>query len=321
MKFKGFCSFWLLFGVLFAEPRHPECIAPAKPGGGFDLTCKLAQITLADSGILQKVMRVTYMPGGVGVVAYNAMINSKAKDSNIIVAFSSGTLLNIAIGKHGKYNENDVKWLATAGVDYSAIYVKADSKYQTLTQLLEDLRANPQAISFGAGGSVGGQDWMVTALLAKSANVDIKNTRYVAFEGGGDTMISLLGGHVDAAVQGLGELVSQLDSGSIRILAIFSEERLKLNDKIAQIPTAKELGYDVVWPAIRGYYMAPKVSQKDYEWWINAFEKLYETPIFKEQRDQRALFEFNKSGKELEEFVKMQTHQMRQLAKEFDLIK
>ncbi|WP_104721476.1 tripartite tricarboxylate transporter substrate binding protein [Helicobacter mesocricetorum] len=320
MKFKVFVSFLAFVGVLFAEPRQPECIAPAKPGGGFDLTCKLAQISLADSGILKKTMRVTYMPGGVGVVAYNAMINSKAKDSNIIVAFSSGTLLNIATGKHGKYNENDVKWLATAGVDYSAIYVKADSKYQSLKQLLDDLRANPQALSFGAAGSVGGQDWMVTALLAKSANVNIKNTRYVAFEGGGDTMISLLGGHIDAAVQGLGELVPQLESGSIRILAIFSEERLKLNDKIAQIPTAKELGYDVVWPAIRGYYMAPKVAQKDYEWWLSAFERLWETPSFQQQREQRALFEFNKSGKELEEFVKKQTYQMRQLAKEFQLI-
>ena len=321
MKFKIFVGLLAFVGGLFAEPRHPECIAPAKPGGGFDLTCKLAQVSLADSGILSKAMRVTYMPGGVGVVAYNAMINSKAKDSNIIVAFSSGTLLNIATGKHGKYNEKDVRWLATAGVDYSAIYVKADSKYQNLKQLLDDLAANPQAVSIGAGGSIGGQDWMVTALLAKSANVDIRNARYVAFEGGGDTMISLLGGHVDAGVQGLGELVSQLEAGSIRILAIFSEERLKLNDKIAQIPTARELGYDVVWPAIRGYYMAPKVSKTDYEWWLNAFEKLWETPIFKEQREQRALFEFNKSGKELEEFVKMQTHQMRQLAKEFDLIK
>jgi len=314
--------FLFLFSALFAfEPKRPECIAPAQPGGGFDLTCKLAQTSLTNAKLLSKAMRVSYMPGGVGVVAYNSMINSKAKDSNLIVAFSSGTLLNIATGKHGKYTENDVKWLATVGVDYSAIYVKKDSKYQTLNQLLDALKENPKAISFGAAGSVGGQDWMVTALLAKAAKVDIKDTRYVAFEGGGDTMISLLGGHIDAGVQGLGELVSQLESDNVRILAIFSEGRLKLNEKLAQIPTAKELGYDVVWPAIRGFYMAPKVSQQDYEWWLQTFEKLYQNEDFQKQREQRALFGFNKTGKDLEEFVKIQTNQMRELAKEFDLIK
>ncbi len=58
----------------FAGPSRPECIAPAKPGGGFDLTCKLAQSGLRDTGILTDPMRVTYMPGGVGAVAYNKIV-------------------------------------------------------------------------------------------------------------------------------------------------------------------------------------------------------------------------------------------------------
>ena len=47
-------------------PKRPECVAPAKPGGGFDLTCKLAQTGLKDTGLLTEPMRVTYLPGGVG---------------------------------------------------------------------------------------------------------------------------------------------------------------------------------------------------------------------------------------------------------------
>jgi Uncharacterized protein conserved in bacteria len=52
--------------ALAAEPKRPECIAPASPGGGFDLTCKLVQSALVQEKILSKPMRVTYMPGGVG---------------------------------------------------------------------------------------------------------------------------------------------------------------------------------------------------------------------------------------------------------------
>ena len=135
---KLLCSVFIALGIsAFAqEPKRPECIAPAQPGGGFDLTCKFAQIGMADAKIIPTPMRVTYMPGGVGVVAYNTMINNKAKDGNVIVAFSSGTLLNIATGKHGKYNENDVKWLASAGVDYGMVAVKADSPYKNLQDLI-----------------------------------------------------------------------------------------------------------------------------------------------------------------------------------------
>ena len=52
-----------------AAADKSECIAPAKPGGGFDLTCKLAQSGLKDSGLLEAPMRVTYMPGGASLLA------------------------------------------------------------------------------------------------------------------------------------------------------------------------------------------------------------------------------------------------------------
>ena len=73
-----------------------ECIAGAKPGGGFDLTCKLAQTALLDAQIIKDPMRVTYMPGGIGAVAYNAVVAQRPGEGNTIVAFSGGSLLNLA---------------------------------------------------------------------------------------------------------------------------------------------------------------------------------------------------------------------------------
>ena len=89
-----------------------ECIAGAKPGGGFDLTCKLVQSALLDGKFIADPMRVTYMPGGIGAVAYNAVVAQRPADGNTIVAFSGGSLLNLAQGKFGRYNETDVRWLA-----------------------------------------------------------------------------------------------------------------------------------------------------------------------------------------------------------------
>ena len=80
--------------------RKTECIAPAKPGGGFDLTCKLAQGGLQNGKFIDSPMRVTYMPGGIGAVAYNTVIAQRPDEGGTIVAFG-GSLLNLAIGKFG----------------------------------------------------------------------------------------------------------------------------------------------------------------------------------------------------------------------------
>jgi tripartite-type tricarboxylate transporter receptor subunit TctC len=112
-----------------AEITRPECIAPANPGGGFDLTCRIAQAGLAEQ--IKEPIQVTFMPGGIGAVAYNLFNTTRTDDPNAIVAFSTGSLLNIATGKYGAWTENDVRWLASAGTDYGAVVVKADSPIRT----------------------------------------------------------------------------------------------------------------------------------------------------------------------------------------------
>ncbi|GLZ87767.1 hypothetical protein Pres01_38180 [Metapseudomonas resinovorans] len=307
----------LLSTQLMAEPKRPECIAPAKPGGGFDLTCKLAQSGLKDEGLLKAPMRVTYMPGGVGAVAYNAVVAQRPKDAGTITAFSSGSLLNLAQGKFGRYDENAVRWLAGIGTDYGAISVRADSPYKTLSELVEAVKKDPAAIVFGAGATIGGQDWMQTALIARAAGIDPQKLRYVAFEGGGETLTAMLGGHVQVTSSGLGEITPQLAAGKIRILAVLSDQRLP--GKLAEIPTAKEQGFDIVWPVIRGFYMGPEVSDEDFNWWKQQFDTLLASDEFGKLREQRDLFPLSLTGDQLKAYVLDQVKQYKQLAGEFGL--
>ena len=69
----------------------------------------------------------------------------------------TGSILNLSQGKFGKFTEKDVKWLAGVGTDYGAIAVNADSPIKDLAGLVAKLKSDPKSISFGAGGSVGGQ--------------------------------------------------------------------------------------------------------------------------------------------------------------------
>ncbi|MTC70392.1 Bug family tripartite tricarboxylate transporter substrate binding protein [Providencia sp. wls1914] len=302
-----------------ALPERTECIAPAKPGGGFDLTCKLVQVSMLETKEIEKPMRVTYMPGGIGAVAYNAIVAQRPAEPGTIVAFSGGSLLNLAQGKFGRYNENDVRWLASVGSDYGMIAVRADSPYKTLGELMDAFKKDPNSIVFGAGGSIGSQDWMKTALLAKAIDLDPRKMRYVAFEGGGETLTALLGNHIQVISGDISEMTPYISDGKIRILAVYADKRLP--DALSNIPTAKEQGYDIVWPIIRGFYMGPKVSDADYNQWVEAFQKLQQTDEFKKQRELRGLFEYNLSGPELDAYVKKEVENYREQARSFGLAK
>ncbi|TXI18719.1 MAG: tripartite tricarboxylate transporter substrate binding protein, partial [Ottowia sp.] len=293
-------------GLAHAGPLDKtECIAPAKPGGGFDLTCKLAQSSLLNGKYISDPMRVTYMPGGIGAVAYNAVVAQRPAEGNTIVAFSGGSLLNLAQGKFGRYGENDVRWLAAVGTDYGAVIVAEASPFKTLNDLVAAIKADPTKVVFGAGGTVGSQDWMKAALTAKAAGLDPRKMRFVAFEGGGEASTALQGGHVQVYSGDASEAEEQIKAGAkVRILAVMNDKRLP--GDMASIPTATEQGYDVDWPIVRGFYVGPKVSDADYKVWVDTFNKLLATPAYDKLRNERGLFPMALTGAPLDAYVKKQ---------------
>ena len=302
------------FSGAAAEPAKPECLAGAKPGGGFDLTCRLAANALLASKEISKPMAVTYMEGGVGAVAYNHVIGKRSKDGNLISAASSGSALLLAQGKFGRYDETAVRWVGALGADYGVLVVGTDSPYKTLGELVEAYKADPTSFAIAGGGAVGSQDWMKSSLLAKAANQDAKKMRYVALEGGGAVLTALEGGHVKVGSGDAAEMVKHHVAGKVRILAVMAPDRLP--GELASVPTAREQGYDIDWPVWRGYYVGKDVSDEDYNWWVSSFEKMSKTPEFATEREARGLFEYTKFGPDFETQVKDDVARFKILAKD-----
>lgn len=300
-----------------AGPGRPECIAPSSPGGGFDLTCKLAQKGFRDFELLPRPMRVTYQPGGIGAVAMNSVVAQRPDDANLIVAFSGGSLLNLAQGKFGRYSEDDVRWVAASGIDYGMLAVRDDSPFGSLNDLIEYLRDEPSAVVFGAGGTVGSQDWMKSAIIARAAGIDYRAMRYVPFEGGGEAQIALLGGHIQAYSGDISEVQGMLEGGRLRVLAVMSDERLP--PPFDMVPTAREQGFDLSWPILRGYYTGPGVSDGDYDWWVGAFDEMMRDERFDTLRTEFGMFPYAETGAALGEVVAERMIQYRLLAEEFGL--
>ncbi|MEJ8855575.1 tripartite tricarboxylate transporter substrate-binding protein [Variovorax robiniae] len=295
-----------------------QCVAAAKPGGGFDLTCKLAQAGLLEGKFIPAPMRISYLPGGIGALAYNAFATQRPAEAQTLVAFSSGSLLNIAQGKFGPHDEADVRWVAGVAADYGVIVVAADSPFKSLKDLMAAVKADPSKVVFGAGGTVGSQDWIKAAMTARAAGVNHRNMRLVAFEGGGEALRALQGNHVQVYTGDASEMGTQLkDGASFRVLAVMSEQRLP--GPLAQVPTAREAGSDLVWPIIRGFYVGPKVSDADYQAWSDLFARMLATKDYERLRIERGLYAFAMTGAELEAYVKRSVNGYRKVAEEFGL--
>jgi putative tricarboxylic transport membrane protein len=85
--------------------------------------------------------------------------------------------------------------------------------------------------------------------------------RFVALEGGGEAFTAMQANYVQVVSGDASEATLMYAGGKVRMLAVLSEQRLP--GVLAKVPTAREQGYDVVWPIIRGVWMGPKVDAED----------------------------------------------------------
>lgn len=304
----------------FEPARTAECIAPANPGGGWDFTCRSVGKTLVDLNYIKGNVQTVNMSGAGGGVAFAHTVSKRDKDDALIVAASTATTTRLAQGQFPGMNSDQVKWVGTLGADYGIIAVAKDSKYQNLTQMMDDLRKDPNAVKFAGGSASGGWDHLKILITAKESNVTkLPKIKYLSFNGGSEALVQVVGGHIDAFTGDISEVKGFLDSGDIRVLAVLAEERLPA--PLNHIPTALEQGVSSVAPNWRGFYVPGNATADSYEWWVNTIDELYKTQEWKDVMAKNGLMPFHKTGAEFTQFVKNQTLDIRILSQEIGLIK
>lgn len=300
------------------KAENPQCIAPSNPGGGWDFICRTTAKFLFDMKIIEDSMQVTNMSGGGGGVAFAHVTKERNEDNNLIVAASMSTSARIAQGIYEGATQDDVHFLATFGAEYGAIAVRSDSKYTTLTQMMDDIKADPRSVGIAGGSSVGSFDHIKPMLVAQKAGLeDVTTLKYVSFDGGGEAMTGLLSGATQALSGDFSEMLGFLESGDIRIIAILAPERLKNYPDIA---TAKEQGYDVVGANWRGLYMPAGASDEAKEFWSNAIQQMAADEGFQKTLEDAAIAPFNNFGDDMYNFVAGSIEDITKLSKEIGII-
>ncbi len=296
-----------------------EIIAPANPGGGWDTLARTIQLSLETEKLVSQPLSVTNKPGGGGGVGLAYMAAQKGNDYTLVV-YSPPLIINAINGTFEGKSYKDLTPLAKLITDYQIIVVKADSPYQTLEDLLNAMRADPKAIKFAGVSSPGSMDHVAFAKIAKAAGIDPKQLEYIAFAGGGEATTALLGGNVTFLSTGIGESVAQLEAGTIRALAITAPERLT-SDLLKDVPTVKELGYDVTYEIWRGVFGPADMSPEAKAYWDATIKKMVASPAWKAQLEKLNWTDAYASGDDFTAFLEQETGSYQALLTELGFAK
>lgn len=225
-------------------------VIPFGPGGESDITARHQQSFFKK--LYGQDLIISYKPGGGGAVGWSQLNKMKGDGYNIIGI----NLPHIIIKPQQKdvgFKTEDITGVFMFHYTPDAIVVNTDSELKTLAELIDYAKQNPGKLTFSGSGK-GTANHLAQLRFDKMAGI---KTTYVAFKGTGKAVAALLGNQVKGEWGYTSVGAKQEDK--VRMLAVAMEER---HPRFPDVPTFKELGFDLVSGAYRGIAV-PKSTPED----------------------------------------------------------
>ncbi len=229
--------------------RHIQLIVPYPAGGGVDVIARPFAEVFGE--LLHQSIVVMPKPGASGTIGMAAV--AQAKPDGYTIAFTANGPITIQphVLPSLSYKSDDVVAVCQAFAVQYVLAVRADSPYRTFAEYIDAAKAQPGRISYGFGG-VATAPHLAMSQLVIGAKLDVLG---VPFSGDPQAILALRSGQIDSATLNIGGAKAQ----GFRILATFADAR---QPEIPDVPTVRELGYDVVSSAFGGLF-APKGTPAD----------------------------------------------------------
>lgn len=253
--------------------KNFQYIVQTGVGGGSDVLARTLAKILHDEKLIPTNVLVENRPGGSGAIAYSYIAGQKGNPyvlGGVGVSFFTTPLL----GKM-PVNYKDFTPLAAIARSPYILAVKADSPIKSVA----DIKQHP-GLTTGTSGAVSDPALLAT-MTAQQLGTQI---RVVPYDGEGEVLAALLGGHINLIYGNPNEILEQLKAGTLRPLAVSSPERLT---SLPDVPTFKEQGYDIVHTQLRGIVMPKDVPPEAVAYWEGVLKKVAESDAWKTQYVQR----------------------------------
>jgi putative tricarboxylic transport membrane protein len=280
-----------------AQFGRMEFYVPGGPGSGQDQAARAFEEALKKENLVTGT-QVTHFAGGGGMIAISQFLTTRAGSSNAVVTQGAGHL-SFPLSNKTPVSLRDVTPLARIAGEYEILVVRSDSEFKTVDDLVAKYKANPPAITWGAGAR-GSTDHIFYAMISKAVGVPAQKLNFIPHTNTGEIVAAVLGGHVQVGAGGYQDFAPQIEAGKIRVLAVGSSERLKGIDA----PTLKERGIDVEVTNWRGVSAHPSLSEAELDKMSDLFDKMVKSPTWKQMLVDRGWNDLYLKRKEYAAFMR-----------------
>src|SRR5437763_463724 len=248
---------WFAALIIFAlslpaAAQYPDrpvtLLAGYPPGGLVDIVSRLVAEGMKPR--FPKGLTVVNRPGAAGAVAVAEVARAAPDGYTIVLTPQSALVIAAQLQDLAYKTPDDYDAFINLVAYYPMIAVRTESEYKTIQEVVADAKANPGKIRVGSPGEGTSSHLNLEELMRVTGTKMI----HVPFQGWGQSSPALLGGHIEALVAQPGELKGAVEGKRMRVLVNFRPQRMA---SFADVPTAKELGWDVangVWYLL----LAPK---------------------------------------------------------------
>ena len=293
------CAGFLLVGIgllagcgsMAAKPattnsagKYPEkpitVIVPFSAGGALDIIARALE--KRSSKYLGQSLIVVNKPGAAGSIGLNELAGA-SPDGYTIGITSPEIILNPLYGPT-KYNYTTaLAPIAQVSTASMVIVTRADQPWRNLTDLVQYAKLHPSELKFGNTG-IGSIPHIIGETFAQAADISIE---HVPFRGASETTAALLGGHIQVLIVNPMSVSDYIKAGKIRGLAVTGEHIVDPN--FDQIPTLKEVGYDIVLSNWYGVAVPKEVPPEIKAKIADGFQKIIQDPEFKQDIEKLGL--------------------------------
>lgn len=274
------------------EPEKPiRIIVGYSAGGGTDVVART--VASAAQPIFPVPLVVENRAGASGTLAADYVKNAPPDGYTLLVAGGSEST-SVPHYRDVSYDTAEDFRSVIRITRYPIIITTlAGSGYDSVDALMEAARTDPGSLSYASSGP-GSLYQSVMVALNDRAEVEMK---HVPYQGGAPAVAALLGGHVDVTPAAPNEIQAQYEAGAVNLLAVASDERYP---GLPDVPTLKELGYDVAIENMKGFVAPAGLPDEVYAYLHDAFKQTMETETFKALADQVNLEPAYQSGDEFQ---------------------
>ncbi len=249
--------------------RTVEVVVPYAPGGGTDNLMRMITGIIDENKWSPQPQNVVNRAAGTGAVGFNYLIKKKG-DAHTIAGATPMIVSGKIEGRLPGNHRDAMTILMIVAIDELLLSVRSESPYKTIEDFVKAAKAKPGGLTIGGTATLT-EDHIFTYLFEKAAGISVK---YVPFNSGGEVTTALMGGHIDAAVENPNEIVSQIEAGKARHLAVAAQKRLK---DAPDVPTFAEKGYKFYWEQMRGVVGPANMPPEAVKWWQDTLKKVVAT--------------------------------------------